>query len=126
MNLSRQPSGSNWFGVYLLVDSSFHLVGVRFLQKQLRNVHQTLVSRSFRKELWVLQLCYLADLAFKLLRALPLDCCSLSLRGLTPLIINPWARLSEIQGRFRRLKVLFKQEVRNTLGLVTEKSWSGD
>lgn len=34
-NLIRQPSGSNWSGVYMLVGSSFHLVGVWFLQKQL-------------------------------------------------------------------------------------------
>ena len=34
----------------MLVGSSFHLVGVWFLQKQLRNVHQTLVSRSLGEE----------------------------------------------------------------------------
>ena len=48
----------------------YHLVGVLVSAKQLRNVYQTLLYMSFREELKILWLCYMADLLFKLLPVL--------------------------------------------------------
>ena len=63
-NLNHQPSVPKWSGVYMLVVSSFLLVGAWFPQKQLINVHQTLLFMSFREELKILWLCYVADLLY--------------------------------------------------------------
>lgn len=38
------------YNLYVLMVSNFHLVGVGFLQKQLRNVPQMLLSLSFKEE----------------------------------------------------------------------------
>ena len=41
--MHHQSSGFNQSGVYMLMVRSFHLVGVCFLEKQLRHVCQTFI-----------------------------------------------------------------------------------
>ena len=71
--------------------SFFPLVLVLVSAKQLRNVHQTLLSMSFREERKVLWLCYVAHLLSELLLVSRLNNYILFLHIHIFLIINSWS-----------------------------------
>lgn len=96
------------YNLYVLMVSNFHLVGVGFLQKQLRNVPQMLLSLSFKEEWKVLWLCYMADPLLKFLHFLVKQL-FLFLHVYIFLIIKSWTRLLRFKGAWNKIFSLKRQ-----------------